>query len=89
MAKRRQTFECWCIRLKGSDGGENFIASTNAEFLAFNTLKFGSYAAALAHARRHDLHPADHEIVRAKFRDPDVLEVREIDYSIGELALAK
>lgn len=80
-----QVFECWVIRLRNEEGT---IADTAAEIGAFNTLKFSSFSAALAHCRRRSYSPIDYVICRARFTAPEILETREIDYGQSSLALA-
>lgn len=79
----------WLISLRGGlDSGEGVLASVDYEVLAFNTLKFMSASAALAHARRKGLDPQDYVLVLAEFTRPTTIEVREIDYSASTLAVA-
>lgn len=83
--KAVETFECWLVGLKS---GEGYIAHVVHDDLSWNTLKFASYAAALAWCRKKDKDPRDFVINRVRFTQPEVLETREIDYSISSLMIA-
>ena len=81
------TFRAWIIRVR-DEGDEGGIAEVVKDYMAFNTMKFGTYGHAVAYARDRGLHPADWVICHVEFESPKVLEVRNIDYARSEIAVA-
>ncbi len=83
--KKRPAQDFWCIKLRN---GDEYEARVDRDYLSFNTMKFASYEAALAHARGRNLNPIDHVIVLARFEWPKVLKTREIDYGTTDISVA-
>lgn len=74
------TARFYLIRLRADAGtNESYLAETNAQALAFNTLKFITLAAARAHCRRECLDPRDYVICLSEFAIPKQLQVFEIE----------
>lgn len=85
MANKYKTAKFWTIRLRNDEG---WVSNIISQKMSFNTLKFTSYSAALAHCREHNYSQIDYVIALTEFKHREI-EVCEIDYTATRLDLAK